>query len=158
MNILLYLKLVDVALYCFVYLSASIVSFMLYKVTNPVMFSLLLQLSRGKSRSETILFSSKAVICQHGGRLSLMLRLGDIRRRSQIVGASVHMLLLQRHQTDYGEDLPCHQRYLSVQTEYEDNFFFLAWPFKVSQRRPSSSLPGPSRWVSDVHLLIDEDV
>ena len=90
------------------------------------------QLSRGKSRAKTIVFSKKAVICQHGGRLSLKVRLGDMRRRSQIVGATVHMLLLQRHQTDYGEDLPCYQRYLKVQTEYEDNFFFLAWPFKVS--------------------------
>ena len=100
---------------------------------NALELSLLTQLSRGKSRAETFLFSKNAVICQHGGRMSLMLRLGDIRRRSQIVGASVHMLLLQRRQTDYDEDLPCHQRCLRVNTEYDDNFFFLAWPFKVSR-------------------------
>ncbi|KAI0231456.1 G protein-activated inward rectifier potassium channel 2 [Lamellibrachia satsuma] len=112
------------------------------------------KLSRGKSRSETILFSRNAVICQHGGRLSLMLRLGDIRRRSQIVGASVHMLLLQRHQTDYGEDLPCHQRYLSVQTEYEDNFFFLAWPFKVVHTITEDS----PLWGVSAESLLTEDI
>ena len=59
-----------------------------------------------------------------------MFRVGDM-RRSQIIGATLHVLLLKRHLTEHGDVLPTFQHYLKVHTECDDNFFFLAWPTKV---------------------------
>jgi potassium inwardly-rectifying channel subfamily J len=53
------------------------------------------KLSRPKKRTQTLLFSRNAVICQRDGHLCLMFRVGDM-RKSHIVEAHVRAQLIKR--------------------------------------------------------------
>lgn len=53
------------------------------------------KLSRPKKRTQTLLFSRNAVICQRDGELCLMFRVGDM-RRSHIIEAHVRAQLIRK--------------------------------------------------------------
>lgn len=53
------------------------------------------KLSRPKKRTQTLLFSRNAVICQRDGQLCLMFRVGDM-RKSHIIEAHVRAQLIKK--------------------------------------------------------------
>lgn len=53
------------------------------------------KLSRPKKRTQTLLFSRNAVICQRNGQLCLMFRVGDM-RKSHIIEAHVRAQLIKK--------------------------------------------------------------
>lgn len=71
------------------------------------------KLARPKQRTQTLLFSRNAVVCQRDGALCLMFRVGDM-RKSHIIGATVRAQLIQQKTTKEGEILPTYQTELNV--------------------------------------------
>lgn len=86
------------------------------------------KLSRPQKRSQTLLFSSNAVINKRDGRLCLMFRIGDMRNRSHIIGASVTAILIHKKTTAEGETIPFFQTELPIQFDGSCDSLFLIWP------------------------------
>lgn len=63
------------------------------------------KMARPKQRTQTLLFSRNAVICQRDGQLCLMFRVGDMRERSHIICASVRAQMIRPRATKEGEHL-----------------------------------------------------
>lgn len=86
------------------------------------------KLSRPQKRSQTLLFSSSAVICLRDGKLCLMFRLGDVRNRSHIIGASASAVLISKRVTKEGEVIPYYQTELDIRFDSSSEHFFFIWP------------------------------
>jgi len=86
------------------------------------------KLSRPQKRSQTLLFSSNAVINMRDGHLCFMFRIGDVRNRSHIIGASVTAILIHKRTTAEGETIPFFQMELPIQFDGSCDSLFLIWP------------------------------
>lgn len=97
------------------------------------------KLSRPKKRTQTLLFSRNAVICQRDGQLCLMFRVGDM-RRSHIVEAHVRAQLIRQRVSLEGEVLPFYQHELKVGGDgADDDRIFFIWPTTIVHRIDASS-------------------
>ncbi|XP_075231827.1 G protein-activated inward rectifier potassium channel 3-like isoform X1 [Lycorma delicatula] len=98
------------------------------------------KLSRPKKRTQTLLFSRNAVICQRDGQLCLMFRVGDM-RKSHIIEAHVRAQLIKKKVTREGEILPFYQQELKVGGDGEEDKIFFIWPTTIVHKiTPSSPL------------------
>lgn len=101
------------------------------------------KLSRPKKRTQTLLFSRNAVICQRDGQPCLMFRVGDM-RKSHIIEAHVRAQLIKRKVTREGELLPFFQTELKVGGDGEEDKIFFIWPttivHKIDSRSPLYNL------------------
>ncbi|XP_077266725.1 ATP-sensitive inward rectifier potassium channel 12-like isoform X3 [Temnothorax americanus] len=88
------------------------------------------KLSRPKKRTQTLLFSRNAVICQRDGQLCLMFRVGDM-RKSHIIEAHVRAQMIKRKVTKEGELLPFFQTELKVGDDGEEDKIFFIWPTTI---------------------------
>ncbi|XP_066587883.1 inward rectifier potassium channel irk-1-like isoform X2 [Prorops nasuta] len=97
------------------------------------------KLSRPKKRTQTLLFSRNAVICQRDGQPCLMFRVGDM-RKSHIIEAHVRAQMIKRKVTQEGELLPFFQTELKVGGDGEEDKIFFIWPttivHKINQDSP----------------------
>ncbi|XP_058796528.1 inward rectifier potassium channel 2-like isoform X1 [Phymastichus coffea] len=97
------------------------------------------KLSRPKKRTQTLLFSRNAVICQRDGQPCLMFRVGDM-RKSHIIEAHVRAQMIKRKVTREGELLPFFQTELRVGGDGEEDKIFFIWPttivHKIDERSP----------------------
>ncbi|KAM0730944.1 Inward rectifier potassium channel 4 [Formica fusca] len=96
------------------------------------------KMTRPKQRTQTLLFSRNAVICQRDGELCLMFRVGDM-RKSHIIGASVRAQVIRSKTTKEGEVLSQHQQELMVGTDGENGDLFFIWPTIIIHRINESS-------------------
>ncbi|PNF23184.1 Inward rectifier potassium channel 2 [Cryptotermes secundus] len=96
------------------------------------------KLARPKQRAQTLLFSRNAVVCLRDGELSLMFRVGDM-RKSHIIGATVRAQLIRTRTTKEGEVLHQHQAELNIGTDGGDQNLFFIWPMTVVHRIDSES-------------------
>lgn len=60
------------------------------------------KLSRPKKRAETLMFSKNAVICKRDGVMTLLFRVGDM-RKSHIIEAHIRGILIKKRITREGE-------------------------------------------------------
>ncbi|XP_023717716.1 G protein-activated inward rectifier potassium channel 3 [Cryptotermes secundus] len=121
----------------FVMCLQSIVGVMIQAFMVGIVFA---KLSRPKKRTQTLLFSRNAVICQRDGYLCLMFRVGDM-RKSHIVEAHVRAQLIKRKVTQEGELLPYYQHELTVGGDGEEDKIFFIWPTTIVHKiDPSSPL------------------
>lgn len=121
----------------FVMCLQSIVGVMIQAFMVGIVFA---KLSRPKKRTQTLLFSRNAVICQRDGHLCLMFRVGDM-RKSHIVEAHVRAQLIKRKVTQEGELLPYYQHELTVGGNGEEDKIFFIWPTTIVHKiDPSSPL------------------
>ncbi|XP_053213545.1 ATP-sensitive inward rectifier potassium channel 12-like [Panonychus citri] len=97
------------------------------------------KLSRPKKRSQTLMFSRNACICLRDGKLCLMFRLGDVRNRSHIIGASISALVIDRKVTSEGEVVPYYHNRVEVKFDNSDSNVFLVWPATIVHEVDSSS-------------------
>ncbi|CAF1131355.1 unnamed protein product, partial [Didymodactylos carnosus] len=97
------------------------------------------KLSRPKKRSETLMWSHESVICMCDGHLSLQVRLGDMRNRSNIVEAHVRMYFVQKRVTQEGEVLPLHLADMNVGFDKGEDRLFLIWPLIIEHRIDQNS-------------------
>ncbi|XP_071051776.1 G protein-activated inward rectifier potassium channel 3-like isoform X2 [Onthophagus taurus] len=88
------------------------------------------KMTRPKHRTQTLLFSRNAVICQRDGYLCLMFRVGDM-RKSHIIGASIRAQLIRPKTTKEGENLQQYQTELSVSADGCDGDLFFIWPMTI---------------------------
>ncbi|XP_065214203.1 G protein-activated inward rectifier potassium channel 3-like isoform X2 [Planococcus citri] len=98
------------------------------------------KLSRPKKRTQTLLFSRNAVICQRNGQLCLMFRVGDM-RKSHIIEAHVRAQLIKKKVTKEGEILPFFQHEMKVGGDGAEDRIFFIWPTTIVHKiTPSSPL------------------
>lgn len=96
------------------------------------------KMTRPKQRTQTLLFSRNAVICQRDGELCLMFRVGDM-RKSHIIGATVRAQVIRTRTTKEGEVLSQHQQELEVGTDGQNGDLFFIWPTTIVHRINESS-------------------
>lgn len=89
------------------------------------------KLSRPKKRSQTLVFTRNAVINRRDGKLCLILRVGDVRARSYIIGASVSALFISKKTTKEGDDIPFYHRNLKLRFDDCGPEIFLVWPATI---------------------------
>nr|UZS41058.1 inward rectifier potassium channel 2B [Nilaparvata lugens] len=97
------------------------------------------KMARPKQRTQTLLFSRQAVICQRDGQMCLMFRVGDMRRKSHLISSSVRAQLIRPHQTKEGEYLAPFLCDLKLQTDEYNSDVFLIWPMIVFHKIDASS-------------------
>ena len=109
------------------------------------------KISRPKKRAATILWGHKAVICQRDGVMSMLFRVGDM-RRTHIVEAHVRGVLVQRHVTQEGEVIDMQQTELDFGFDTGRDRVFLIWPMelqhKITPESPFWSM-GPNDFSAD---------
>jgi potassium inwardly-rectifying channel subfamily J len=88
------------------------------------------KLSRPKKRAQTLLFSKKAVMCKRDGQMTLMIRVGDM-RKSHIIEAHVRVQLIRRRVTAEGEVIPYDQREINVGYDSGEDRLFFIWPSTI---------------------------
>ena len=96
------------------------------------------KMTRPKHRTQTLLFSKNAVVCQRDGLLCLMFRVGDM-RKSHIIGASIRAQLIRAKTTKEGEVLNQHQTEMSVTADGCDGDLFFIWPMTIVHKIDSGS-------------------
>ncbi|XP_055634746.1 G protein-activated inward rectifier potassium channel 3 isoform X2 [Toxorhynchites rutilus septentrionalis] len=96
------------------------------------------KMTRPKHRTQTLLFSKNAVICQRDGELCFMFRVGDM-RKSHIIGASIRAQLIRTRTTKEGEVLAQYQSELDVGADGSTGDLFFIWPQVVVHRINSDS-------------------
>ncbi|GBP59975.1 ATP-sensitive inward rectifier potassium channel 12 [Eumeta japonica] len=108
----------------------SIVGVMIQAFMVGIVFA---KMTRPKHRTQTLLFSKFAVVCQRDGELCLMFRVGDL-RKSHIIGASVRAQLIRSRTTKEGEMLAHYQTELELNADGCDSNLFFIWPITMVHR------------------------
>ncbi|CAG5050234.1 unnamed protein product [Parnassius apollo] len=108
----------------------SIVGVMIQAFMVGIVFA---KMTRPKHRTQTLLFSKYAVVCQRDGELCLMFRVGDL-RKSHIIGASVRAQLIRSRTTKEGELLSHYQTELELNADGCDSNLFFIWPITMVHR------------------------
>ncbi|XP_018565441.1 G protein-activated inward rectifier potassium channel 3 isoform X2 [Anoplophora glabripennis] len=114
----------------FVMCFQSIVGMIIQAFMCGIVFA---KMTRPKLRTQTLQFSKNAVICQREGYLSLMFRVGDM-RKSHIIGASIRAQLICSKKTKEGEVLNNFQTELTVNADGCDGNLFFIWPMTIVHR------------------------
>lgn len=96
------------------------------------------KMTRPKQRTQTLLFSKYALVCQRDGEFCLMFRVADM-RKSHIIGASIRVQLLRSLTSKEGETLSQYQSVLEVKADSCNSDLFLIWPQTVVHTIDSSS-------------------
>lgn len=96
------------------------------------------KMTRPKHRTQTLLFSKHALVCQRDGEFCLMFRVADM-RKSHIIGASIRVQLLRSLTSKEGESLSQYQSVLEVKADSCKSDLFLIWPQTVVHTIDSSS-------------------
>ncbi|XP_049530511.1 G protein-activated inward rectifier potassium channel 3-like isoform X1 [Anopheles darlingi] len=104
-----------------VMMQAFMVGFVFAKMTRP------------KHRTQTLLFSKHAVICQRDGELCLMFRVGDM-RKSHIIGANIRAQLIRTKLSREGEVMAQYQHELEVGADQCGSDLFFIWPQIVTHK------------------------
>lgn len=89
------------------------------------------KLSRPAKRSQTIMFSKYATVCVREGKLCLMFRVGDVRSKSHVIGATIRASLVSQKVTEEGETIPFYHHQLEVKIDDSKNSLLLIWPVTV---------------------------
>ena len=104
--------------------SASHICFLKSSPQVGIVFA---KMTRPKHRTQTLLFSKYAVICQRDSELTLMFRVGDM-RKSHIIGASIRAQLIKTKMTKEGEVMSQYQTELEIGTDgCASDLFFIWW-------------------------------
>ncbi|XP_017046500.1 G protein-activated inward rectifier potassium channel 3 isoform X2 [Drosophila ficusphila] len=96
------------------------------------------KMTRAKQRAQTLLFSKHAVICQRDGCLSLMFRVGDM-RKSHIIGAGVRAQLIRTKSTKEGEVMTQFFTELEIGTDDSGSDLFFIWPMVIEHKIDENS-------------------
>ncbi|XP_013099230.1 G protein-activated inward rectifier potassium channel 3 isoform X4 [Stomoxys calcitrans] len=110
------------------------------------------KMTRAKQRAQTLLFSKNAVICQRDGILSLMFRVGDM-RKSHIIGAGVRAQLIRTRSTKEGEVMTQHFTELEIGADECGSDIFFIWPMVIEHKIDENS---PLYNMSATDLLHDK--
>ncbi|KAK4874589.1 hypothetical protein RN001_013949 [Aquatica leii] len=132
----------------FVMCLQSIVGVVIQALMVGIVFA---KMTRPKHRTQTLLFSKNAVICQRDGSLCLMFRVGDM-RKSHIIGANIRAQLIRAKTTKEGEEIAQYQTELAVGADGCDGDLFFIWPMTVTHKIDENS---PLYYLSASDMLQD---
>lgn len=110
------------------------------------------KMTRSKQRTQTLLFSKFAVICQRDGNLCLMFRVGDM-RKSHIIGAGVRAQLIRTQTTKEGEVMSQHLTEMDIGSDECGSDIFFIWPMIIIHKIDENS---PLYNMSATDLLQDK--
>lgn len=113
----------------------SIVGVMIQAYFGGIIFA---KMTRPRQRTQTLLFSKHAVVCQRDGHLCFMFRVGDM-RKSHIIGASIQAHLIKSKQTKEGEFLNQYATELAVSADGCDGDLFFIWPMTIVHKIDENS-------------------
>ncbi|KAI5696875.1 hypothetical protein M8J76_004633 [Diaphorina citri] len=115
----------------------SIFGVLINALTGGIIFA---KLAKPKKRSQNLLFSDKAVICQRDGEYRLIWRIGDL-RKSHLIGAKLRAWFLCRRMTREGEMIPRYKYKLNITVDDGGAETLFQWPLEVCHKiNPSSPL------------------
>ncbi|XP_039631739.1 potassium inwardly rectifying channel subfamily J member 11, like [Polypterus senegalus] len=121
---------------------------------NAVMLGcIFMKTAQANRRAETLIFSKNAVIAPRNGRLSLMFRVGDL-RKSMIISATIQMQVIRKSVTAEGEVIPVSQLDIQIENPVHTNAIFLVSPLIICHNIDRSS---PLYDVS-AQTLLSEDI
>ncbi|XP_059835741.1 ATP-sensitive inward rectifier potassium channel 12 [Hypanus sabinus] len=100
--------------------------------------AIMAKMARPKKRAQTLLFSHNAVIAMRDGKLSLMWRVGNL-RKSHIVEAHVRAQLIKPRITEEGEYIPLDQIDIDVGFDKGYDRIFLVSPITILHEIDESS-------------------
>lgn len=89
------------------------------------------KLSRPAKRSQTIMYSKYATICLREGQMCLIFRVGDVRSKSHIIGATIRASLVSQKITEEGETIPFYHHQLDFKIDDSQNSLLIIWPVTV---------------------------
>lgn len=90
------------------------------------------KLSRPAKRSHTIMYSKYATVCLREGQMCLTFRVGDVRSKSHIIGATIRASLVSQKVTEEGETIPFYHHRLDVKIDDDSrNSLLLIWPVTI---------------------------
>ncbi|XP_055507302.1 ATP-sensitive inward rectifier potassium channel 12 [Leucoraja erinacea] len=119
--------------------------------------AIMAKMARPKKRAQTLLFSHNAVIAMRDGKLSLMWRVGNL-RKSHIVEAHVRAQLIKPRITEEGEYIPLDQIDIDVGFDKGYDRIFLVSPITILHEIDEGSpLYGISRQdleVADFEIVV----
>lgn len=119
----------------FVMCMQSIAGVMIQAFMVGIVFA---KMTRPKHRTQTLLFSRNAVICQRDNELCLMFRVGDM-RKSHIIGANIRAQLIKPKTTKEGEILNQFQTELNVGADGCNADLFFIWPMTIVHKIDENS-------------------
>ena len=103
-------------------------------ISSTMLGLIFAKVSRPHKRSSTIVFSRHAVIAARNGKLYLMFRIADLRKR-QLIESHVRVFLIRPYVTQEGENICCFRQPLPVNCDLEsedEERVFLFSPVIVS--------------------------
>lgn len=77
------------------------------------------------------MFSKFATVCLRDGKLCLCFRVGDVRSKSHIIGATIRASLVSQRITNEGEVIPFYHNQLTVKIDDSKNNLLLIWPVTI---------------------------
>ena len=89
------------------------------------------RLSRPRKRRQTLIWSHRATVSIRNGKLTLQIRLGDMRQRSTLVEAHVRMYFVTESITKEEEIIPIHLIDMNVGYNIGKDRLFLSWPILI---------------------------
>jgi len=89
-----------------------------------------IKISKPKNRTDTLIFSEKAVIAQRDGKYCFMFRVGNL-RNSLIVQCKIRAKFVRSRQTDEGEFIPLDQTDINIGFDTGADKLFLVTPLIV---------------------------
>ncbi|XP_026274105.1 G protein-activated inward rectifier potassium channel 3-like [Frankliniella occidentalis] len=119
----------------FVLCMQSILGLIIQAFTVGMVFA---KLTRPKRRSQTLLFSRRAVVTMRDSRLCLQFRVADI-RKTHMVDARLRAHLLHTRCTAEGEYLAPHRTELKLSVDSAHGKLFLIWPLVAVHRIDQNS-------------------
>lgn len=119
----------------FVLCMQSILGLIIQAFTVGMVFA---KLTRPKRRSQTLVFSRRAVVNLRDGRLCLQFRVADI-RKTHMVDARLRAHLLHTRRTAEGERLDTHRTELKLTVDSVHGKLFLIWPLTAVHRLDHNS-------------------
>lgn len=89
-------------------------------ISSTMLGMIFAKVARPHKRTNTIIFSRHAVIGPRDGKLYLMFRIADVRKR-QLIESHINVFLIRRHVTKEGEEIGCFRQPLAVTFDGDDD-------------------------------------
>ncbi|XP_025089260.1 G protein-activated inward rectifier potassium channel 2-like isoform X2 [Pomacea canaliculata] len=109
-----------------------------FMVETFILGFLFVKVARPKHRRHTLVFSRSACLCLEDGDFCLQLRVGDL-RRTHLVDATVHGLLVRRRVVSEQHVYPLFQHRMTFTAHGMEDKVFLIWPLILSHRITADS-------------------
>ncbi|XP_060558867.1 G protein-activated inward rectifier potassium channel 4-like [Ruditapes philippinarum] len=102
-------------------------------IDNLLLGFMFVKFAQPKKRQKTILFSKNACITHSDGDLAIQIRVGDL-RKSHLLAAQVHGVLVRRHVTDEGVLHPLYMSKVEFKADAMEDTLVLMWPMVLTHK------------------------